>query len=828
MGVNIVLLLVLAGAALFAQNPVLLRDTYRLGSDQPDAPLVQTDPRLYHNDSTNFLVAWEDQRFGRQDFYFRRISSEGAFLSEPKPISGNNNILFLPDGQFVAFSGRWSPYMFDDSYYSVGAQRYQNGEPVGDEVVVSGYPSLWCGTGWMGFSYSAVAAYGGFVTHTAVNGSIYRKRFNANAEPVYETQESDISDAVYVTSAVGTGGAPAIFWVDQPWDYFGTGQQHRIYARFYDSMDSVAVDSVRLFTFSGWMNEFFSSAETSIPLFVKPVENNSYRLIYYYQGKIYTLAVRQDGVITSAPDSISVPDITATGEEFRKISISNTHEGAFELIVTTYEFSTGQNGYHIYKFFTDNTPAQLTSVYSTVRYDLSRNTASYENGKMFVPSTENNDVYIKELQNFVQTGSAKLCDDPPQSNETNRFLIQSRQGGGFIAGYQNEKGYYATKMNITASSADTTPHQIMSNTFGTFRDGTMFCVRPVPFGGERITVVDLYDADFTFTRTDTIRGLDGSVFYSEYLVTFTESSSGGLVYSVNQSGTLLAGRMNREFVMQSYSTIASPVSQWSLISIDEEHSNSWLIRWGDTGVFTDSNFTITEGPFQHASGVYMGQDVVVVLYQASGSPVNVSKMRVKALRTGTLVDENIGYPVQSFQVVKGDGSYYLLYYRDTGGKIVCRAYKMNGTPLRNPVVLASNVDDLQGFTLAVSGTSLGLIWADHSGVTYDIYGRIFSLTSITNADETSAGAPSEYILQQNFPNPFNPETKISYTLPLAGVVELRIYDALGRLAGVIESGEKQAGSYTVNFDGSKLASGIYFCEMRAGSYRGVIKMILMK
>lgn len=828
MGVNIVLLLVLAGAALFAQNPVLLRDTYRLGSDQPDAPLVQTDPRLYHNDSTNFLVAWEDQRFGRKDFYYRRVSSDGAFLSDPKPITGNNNILFLPDGQFVAFSGRWSPYMFDDSYYSVGAQRYQNGEPVGYELAVGGYPSLWCGTGWMGFSYSAVAAYGGFVTHLAVNGYIFRKRYTADAVPVYENQEPDITDAVYVTSAVGTGGAPAIFWVDQPWDYFATGQQHRIYARFYDALDSVAVDSVRLFTFSGWMNEFFSSAETSLPLFVKPVENNSYRLMYYYQGKIYTLVVGQDGTIVSAPDSMAVPDVASTGDEIRGISISNTHEGAFELIIATNQVTGGQYAYHIYKFFTDNTPAQLTSVYSATRHELSRYTASYGNGKMFVPFTENNDVFIKEFQNFVQTGSAKLCDDPPQSNEVNKFLLPVGQSGSFAAGYQNEKGFYATKLNLTSSAADTVSHPLNSGHLGSFRDGTMFSVRTVSYGSELITLIDIYDADFTVMRTDSIRKQDGSLFLSTNPVSFTESRSGGLVYANNNNGTLLAGRMNREFVMQSSRTIATSVPQYSQVSAYQEHADSWLVRWGNTAMFTDSTLFVREGPFENAMGVYLGQDVVAVIYQAWGSPVTVAKMRVTALRTGTVTDVQVGYPGQNFQIEKGDGSYYLLYYRDTGGKIVCRAYKMNGTPLRNPVVLASNLDDVQGFTLAVSGTSLGLTWADHSGVTYDIYGRIFSLTSITSADDESADAPSEYILQQNYPNPFNPETKITYSLAQSGIVELKVYDALGRLAGVLEQGEKPAGSYTVTFDGSKFASGIYFCEMKAGEYRSVIKMILLR
>ncbi|MCK6614216.1 MAG: T9SS type A sorting domain-containing protein [Ignavibacteriaceae bacterium] len=827
MVVRIVLLLVLSGAVLFAQNPVLLRDTYRIGSDQQDAPLVQSDPRLFHNDSDDFLVAWEDLRFGRQDYFFRRVSSDGTFLSDPKPINGNRDILFLPGNQFIAFSGRWSPYMFDDSYYSVAAQRYVNGEPVGNEVPVSGYPTSWCGTGWMGFSYSAAALSDGFVAHVANNGYILRSKFTLDAVPVYEHVETGIMDAIYVTSATGTGGAPAIFWVRQPFDMMGTDPEHRIYARFYDAQDSVLADSVLLFTFSGLLYNLYG-AEISAPMYIKPVNNNAYRVMYFYLGKIYTTVVSHNGTIISGPDSLAVPDISADGDGFRGISISNTREGSFDVIVTTNQLQNGQYGYHVYKFFTDNSPVQTSSFYSTVRHDLTRYTAIYSSGKMFTPYTEAHDVFVRELQGFIQTNSVKLCDDPPQSNESNKFLIPLGQSGSFIAGYLNEKGMYATRVNRTSSAADTISNPLPGPHLGVFKNGTLFSIRPAAQGENVATLVDIYNSDFVIMSTDSIRRQDGSVFLSARPVTFRESNSGTLVYAVNDNGTLRAGIMSRSFIMQSSRTIADSVQQWDQISLDQEHADSWLIRWGGKGVFTDSTLAVREGPFTNAQGVYMGRDVVVYIYQAWGSPVNVAKMKVSLLRTGTVTDVQVGYPGQNFQVEKGDGSYYLLYYRDTGNKIVCRAYKMDGTPLKNPVVLASNINELRNFLVTVSGTSLGLTWADHSGITYDIYGRIFQLSSITSTDETAGNIPAEYVLYQNFPNPFNPETKITYSLPQSGMVELKVYDALGRLAGVIEQGEKPAGTYTVTFDGSKLASGIYFCKMKAGDYRSVIKMILMK
>lgn len=88
--------------------------------------------------------------------------------------------------------------------------------------------------------------------------------------------------------------------------------------------------------------------------------------------------------------------------------------------------------------------------------------------------------------------------------------------------------------------------------------------------------------------------------------------------------------------------------------------------------------------------------------------------------------------------------------------------------------------------------------------------------------------PSEFFLESNYPNPFNPVTTIKYGVPEKSYVTLRIYDMLGRLIKVLQSGEQLAGSYTVNFDGAQYASGIYFYELRAGNYFEVRKMNLIK
>jgi hypothetical protein len=85
-----------------------------------------------------------------------------------------------------------------------------------------------------------------------------------------------------------------------------------------------------------------------------------------------------------------------------------------------------------------------------------------------------------------------------------------------------------------------------------------------------------------------------------------------------------------------------------------------------------------------------------------------------------------------------------------------------------------------------------------------------------------------YFLSQNFPNPFNPTTTISFQLPLTSKVSLKVYDILGNEVATLVNEEKPAGSYEVEFSAGKLSSGIYFYILKAGENRFCKKMCLIK
>ena len=88
--------------------------------------------------------------------------------------------------------------------------------------------------------------------------------------------------------------------------------------------------------------------------------------------------------------------------------------------------------------------------------------------------------------------------------------------------------------------------------------------------------------------------------------------------------------------------------------------------------------------------------------------------------------------------------------------------------------------------------------------------------------------PNRFSLEQNYPNPFNPTTSISYAISEASSATLMVFDIQGRLVTSLAQGWHEAGTYQVTFDGSQIASGVYFYQLRAGDYMQTQKMVLLK
>jgi hypothetical protein len=127
-----------------------------------------------------------------------------------------------------------------------------------------------------------------------------------------------------------------------------------------------------------------------------------------------------------------------------------------------------------------------------------------------------------------------------------------------------------------------------------------------------------------------------------------------------------------------------------------------------------------------------------------------------------------------------------------------------------------------------------IFWYDYAEGTSEIFARRANhlISSVEISNEINS-----FILKQNYPNPFNPSTKIKYTIPLnvkreMSNVVLKVFDILGNEVATLVNEEKPAGSYEVEFRSTgvshQLASGIYFYQLKAGSFLETKKMVLIR
>lgn len=104
----------------------------------------------------------------------------------------------------------------------------------------------------------------------------------------------------------------------------------------------------------------------------------------------------------------------------------------------------------------------------------------------------------------------------------------------------------------------------------------------------------------------------------------------------------------------------------------------------------------------------------------------------------------------------------------------------------------------------------------------------FRLVGTVSVDEDAYAASAAFTLEQNQPNPFNPQTKISFTLPQAEQVSLKVYDVLGNEVATLKNEEMPPGAHAVIYEAHALASGTYFYRLQAGAFVATKKMSLVR
>jgi hypothetical protein len=153
----------------------------------------------------------------------------------------------------------------------------------------------------------------------------------------------------------------------------------------------------------------------------------------------------------------------------------------------------------------------------------------------------------------------------------------------------------------------------------------------------------------------------------------------------------------------------------------------------------------------------------------------------------------------------------------------------------DPAAIIANPANLIGLSGGPRFTSTGI----NQNTAYTYVVTSLSRNNVESAPSNALSVPSAtgveeneiakgYALSQNFPNPFNPTTVISYQLPVDGDVNVAVYDAIGRRIAVLVDERMSAGSHSVTFDASGLSSGVYVYVLTSGNVRLTHTMTLVK
>lgn len=154
----------------------------------------------------------------------------------------------------------------------------------------------------------------------------------------------------------------------------------------------------------------------------------------------------------------------------------------------------------------------------------------------------------------------------------------------------------------------------------------------------------------------------------------------------------------------------------------------------------------------------------------------------------------------------------------------------------NVAIVANNADSLD-LTPEIMRAGYVYLWI-YEDRSFGIHNPAFTLGllkaaitemgGVVSIGDIEDGVPQDYALSQNYPNPFNPSTTIEFSVPVQSNVKLVIFDAIGNQLDVLTNEVKAQGNYSVVWDASKYASGIYFYKLEADNFVQVRKMVLIK
>lgn len=327
-------------------------------------------------------------------------------------------------------------------------------------------------------------------------------------------------------------------------------------------------------------------------------------------------------------------------------------------------------------------------------------------------------------------------------------------------------------------------------------------------------------------------------------IVFLEEQQVVLISNLNTGRITKYSSTTGEYIEDFATGIGGPtrmkIGEDSLLYVLQWSGNGKVWRYQLDGTFVDEYTTV--GVTQ---SIGLDWDTNGNLYVSSYSGDNVRKFDQNGNDMGLFVTTNLLGPTNIWFDTNGD-----LLVSDYNGTAVKR-FDPNGNYLNNFITGLSNSEGVDFFPngdiLIGNGATSSVKLFDSAGNYIEDFipsgsGGLMTPNAVVIRDISAVSVPDEssasnfeFILKQNYPNPFNPTTKINFSVPavtLSGaegsLVTLKVYNVLGKEIATLVNEELPAREHEVTFDATGLQSGVYFYQLKAGSFIQTNKMVYLK
>lgn len=491
----------------------------------------------------------------------------------------------------------------------------------------------------------------------------------------------------------------------------------------------------------------------------------------------------------------------------------------------------------------------LSSNAQTGYYTLNSGTASFTGQTFAATLTGQSSIYVLNSGNLTltnctmtKTGDASSVDSSSQWGINAGVLARlsgviSIVGGTVTTNASGGNGLFATGSGstITMSNGTIYANGVSAHGVDVTYTGTIILTNvnvtttssnssaiATDFGGGTVTVTG-----GIIIAADTASGSHSAGIYSTGIITINNAT----VTSIADCGGVIDGSNS---IILNNTNLTGKVEGIKTWRTAPATGNA-------TVTVTGGSITVTEGDGFYVTGGAVTNFTVsggTTFSVGSGKLINVlSSSTANLVLSGETVSGNLRSESTSTLSVTLNNNTTLT------GDAMCAALTIDSTSVWN--VTANSILTTFFDAAKISGLNVLNVKGNGYSVHYDsslsgnsyLNGLTYNLVNggyLTPGEVTigitgiNTNVPSGYELGQNYPNPFNPTTKINYSIPKSGLITLKIYNNLGKEISTLVNRSLSSGTYTYEFNGNNLSSGVYFYRLVADGYIVTKKMLLIK